>query len=71
MLPIRRMSLRFFGMMIKKGRNFDSGVRFSESARSVYSPMGYRSKELSKKDGILTKNVFGGEISIFDFEKWF
>ena len=34
----------------KKGRNLASGVRFSESATSVFSPMGYRSKELSKKD---------------------
>ena len=33
-----------------KGRNLASGVRFSESATSVFSPMGYRSKELSKKD---------------------
>ena len=27
----------FFGMMIKKGRNLTSGVRFSESARSIFS----------------------------------
>ena len=42
----------------KKGRNFASGVRFSESATSVFSPMGYRSKELSKKDGFSMKKVF-------------
>ena len=43
----------------KKGWNFASGVRFSESATSVFSPLGYRSKELAKKDGFSMKNVKG------------
>ena len=41
-----------------KGRNLASGVRFSESARSVFSPMGYRLNELSKNDGIWNKKAF-------------
>ena len=32
----------FFGMMIEKKSEFDLGSAFSESARSVFSPMGYR-----------------------------
>ena len=52
-------------MIIKK-----VGIRPQECAfrnqRGRFSPYGYRMKELWKKDGILTKNVFDGEISIFD-----
>ena len=33
--------------------------------RGRFSPYGYRMKELCKKDGILAKNVFDGENSIF------
>ena len=39
----------------RKSRNWTSGVRCSESATSVFSPMGYRSKELWKKDGFSMK----------------
>ena len=47
----------------KKGRNLASGVRFSESATSVFSPMGYRSKELWKKDGFSMKKKYGPRAS--------
>ena len=49
----------FFWSIEKKGWNFASGVHFSESARSIFSPMGYRIKELWKKDGFSMKNVKG------------
>ena len=43
----------------KKGRDFASRIRFSESTRSIFSPRGYRIKELWKKDGPSMKNVKG------------
>ena len=57
----------FFWERREKKSEFDSGVRFSESATSVFSPMGYRSKELSKKDGFSMKNVNQGLFTTQDF----
>ena len=43
-------------IILQKSGNFDSGVRFSESATSIFSSARYRIKELSKKSRVRVKS---------------
>ena len=52
-------------MVIKKGRNLTSGVRFSESARSIFS-LWVQNKRVIENGWNFDKKCFDRENSIFD-----